>query len=77
MFAFSEKAAKYISGIAVHWYLDSAVDPVPTLDQTHQLFPDKFIFSTEACTGAGPIFQHVVLGSFRRAESYAKDIIEV
>ncbi len=25
-----------------------------TLDRTNALFPDKFIFYTEACTGANP-----------------------
>ena len=24
------------------------------MDQTNELFPDKFIFYTEACTGANP-----------------------
>jgi glucosylceramidase len=69
-------ASKYISGIAVHWYLDSIINP-NVLDFTHAKFPDKWIFATEACTGQGPIVKHVILGSFQRGESYARDIIEV
>ena len=65
----------YISGIAVHWYMDSIV-PSNMLDKTHELFPDKFIFGTEACIGEGPQ-QHVILGSFVRAEVYARFILEV
>lgn len=76
VFATSDKAAKYVSGIAVHWYLDDYVDPI-LLELTHNKFPDKWIFATEACTGAGPLVKHVDLGNFQRAESYAKDIIEV
>lgn len=75
VFSYSPDAHKYIDGIAVHWYLDSFVPP-NILDTTHNLFPDKFIFSTEACAGAGPLKPNVILGDFFRAESYAKDIIQ-
>lgn len=46
----NEKAKKYIAGTALHWYTDFFTSP-KLLDWTHQLFPDKFIFMTEACTG--------------------------
>jgi glucosylceramidase len=64
-----------VSGIAVHWYLDSAI-PAKTLDVTHAKYPNKWIFGTEACAGAGPFAIHVLLGGYNRAENYAKDIIE-
>ena len=67
--------SQYVAGIAVHWYMDSVIPP-ELLDKTHDLFPDKFIFGTEACAGAGPQ-KHVILGSFVRAEEYAKFIIQV
>ena len=45
----SEKsAAPYVSGVAVHWYVDSLV-PAGVLDQTHQAFPQLPILYTEAC----------------------------
>jgi glucosylceramidase len=45
-----EEAAKYIDGIAVHWYLDTLFPP-SLLDCTHNNFPDKFILATEASNG--------------------------
>lgn len=76
VFAYSpEKAKKYVSGVAVHWYMDSLI-PANVLDKTHDMFPDKWIFATEACTGTIPLLPHVMLGEFGRAESYARDIIE-
>lgn len=72
--SYSKNALKYVSGIAVHWYMDSIIPP-NLLDRTNDLFPDKFIFGTEACIGTKPE-QHVILGSFVRAERYAKYIIQ-
>ncbi|KAL3841983.1 hypothetical protein ACJMK2_020059 [Sinanodonta woodiana] len=69
-------AAKYVSGIAIHWYEDPLV-PVLALDSTHDMFPDKFIFGTEACIE--PIVDKrdtVALGDWSRAERYAKDILQ-
>lgn len=76
MFKFSPKASKYVSGIAVHWYIDFVINP-NVFDMTHNAFPDKFIFGSEACAGSIPPAPHVILGSFGRAESYARDIIQV
>ncbi|XP_025078036.1 glucosylceramidase-like [Pomacea canaliculata] len=42
------EAKKYISGVAVHWYLDTVI-PLNVLDFTHDKFPDTFLFATEAC----------------------------
>lgn len=69
-------AAKYIAGVAVHWYLDSVTDAA-RLDETHDAFPDKFILATEACMGDKPwIKEKVQLGSWDRAENYSHDILE-
>jgi glucosylceramidase len=69
-------AEKYVSGVAVHWYMD-ALAPAFALDDVHKKFPSKFLLATEACEGADPWQEKVVLGSWDRAESYAHDIIEV
>ncbi|KAM7286292.1 lysosomal acid glucosylceramidase-like [Ixodes scapularis] len=69
-------AAKYVQGVAVHWYADEFVGP-GVLDKTHDNFPDKFILATEACKGDKPWDKaHVILGSWDRAENYAHDILE-
>ncbi|KAK7115931.1 lysosomal acid glucosylceramidase-like [Littorina saxatilis] len=67
------EAAKYVSGIAVHWYGDRT--PLSVLDTTHDLFPDYFLQYTEACNGAGAS-PHVALGDWGRGERYATDIID-
>lgn len=46
----SPLSKKYISGIAIHWYLDFETPP-NFLDFTHNKFPDLFILGTEACSG--------------------------
>ncbi|KAL5005208.1 hypothetical protein ScPMuIL_018664 [Solemya velum] len=71
----SPEAAKYISGIAVHWYIDALVT-ADQLNKTHSLFPNKFMLATEACEGNLPWQEHVALGDWYRAESYAHDIIQ-
>jgi len=60
-------AKEYIDGIAIHWYEDFLVTP-SVLNDTHNLFPEKFILGTEACTGYST-------GSWIHAEYYARDII--
>jgi O-glycosyl hydrolase len=40
-------AAKYVDGIAVHWYEDFLTDPKSTLAATHDLFPNVPIFYSE------------------------------
>ena len=44
------EAAKYVKGIAVHWY-GNAYTPASLLTKTHEMFPDRFILATEACSG--------------------------
>lgn len=70
-------AGRYIHGVAVHWYLDSVVPPDISLGTTHDLYPEYYLFGTEACAGWNPLNKGVMLGSWDRAEQYAHDIIEV
>lgn len=70
------EAAKYVSGVAVHWYTDSTTN-AQVLDKVHDSFPDKFILGTEACTGSTEKpGNKVKLGSWERAELYAADILQ-
>ncbi|XP_041961962.1 lysosomal acid glucosylceramidase isoform X2 [Alosa sapidissima] len=69
-------AARYIHGIGVHWYMDGLAPAELTLGTTHHLFPEYFLFGTEACAGFSPLDRGVKLGSWERAEEYAHDIIE-
>ena len=62
-------AAKYVKGIAFHWY-DNVVDFPKRLDQTHEKLKDYFMLSTEACVGGIPR-----IGSWDDGEQYAADII--
>lgn len=70
-------AGKYIHGVAVHWYMDSFVPAELSLGTTHHIYPEYYLFGTEACAGWSPIDRGVKLGSWDRAEEYAHDIIEV
>ena len=64
--AFSDKkAAKYIDGIGVHWY---SGDHFEALNITHELFPDKKIYCTEACCRRND-------NPWYAGERYAYDII--
>ncbi|KAK2844628.1 hypothetical protein Q5P01_011287 [Channa striata] len=69
-------AGRYIHGVAVHWYMDRAVPADISLGTTHHLFPEYYLFGTEACAGWNPLDSGVKLGSWDRAEQYARDIIE-
>lgn len=68
-------AAKYVSYIGVHYYGNN-MSSVELLDETHEMFPEYPLLGTEACI-IGEAGAKVVLGSWQRAEDYAKDIIEV
>lgn len=69
-------AGRYIHGVAVHWYLDNFVPAEISLGTTHHLFPEYYLFGTEACAGWKPADRGVRLGSWERAEQYAQDIIQ-
>ena len=72
-----KNAAKYVSGIAVHWYEDLIV-PHSALDLTYKMFGDKyFILNTEACEqDLVDKTKSVKLGSWHSAERYFYDIVE-
>ncbi|CAB3404876.1 unnamed protein product [Caenorhabditis bovis] len=67
-------AAKYVSGIGVHYYEESEKDE--HLDKTHKNHPDVFILGTEASDGAKSKETTVEFGSWDRAEDYASNIID-
>lgn len=70
------QAARYVDGIAVHWYLDAITPADKTLGTTHARFPEYFMFATEACTGSMPWEHLVQLGSWERGAKYSHDIIQ-
>ncbi|XP_050045342.1 lysosomal acid glucosylceramidase-like [Dermacentor andersoni] len=71
-----DEAARYVHGVAVHWYMDKLIGP-SVLDEVQETYPDKFILATEACTGYKiTTVNKVKLGSWDRAEQYASDILE-
>ncbi|XP_071844390.1 lysosomal acid glucosylceramidase-like [Apostichopus japonicus] len=67
-------AAKYISGIGVHWYRDT-ISPIEKLDETHEQFPDQFLLYTESSNGYEAWSVPVMLGDWPRGESYSEDIL--
>ena len=73
----NELAAKYVSGIAVHWYEDLII-PVSALDLTYEKFgQDYFILNTEACEqDLVNRNRSVQLGNWYRAERYFTDILQ-
>ncbi|XP_060676746.1 lysosomal acid glucosylceramidase isoform X1 [Hemiscyllium ocellatum] len=70
------RVARYVRGIAVHWYLDMLTPADTTLGSTQELFPEYYLFSTEACTGYLPWEHTVQLGSWERGAMYSYDIIQ-
>uniref|UniRef100_A0A670Z7N8 Glucosylceramidase n=1 Tax=Pseudonaja textilis TaxID=8673 RepID=A0A670Z7N8_PSETE len=70
-------AAAYVSGIGIHWYLDSVIPAALTLDVTHHLYPDFFLLYTEACNGFLDWDVKVALGSWERGTHYSKNILTV
>nr|XP_040020713.1 lysosomal acid glucosylceramidase [Gasterosteus aculeatus aculeatus] len=68
-------AGRFIHGVAVHWYMDWLVPAETSLGVIHHLYPEYYLFGTEACAGWSPLDRGVKLGSWDRAEQYAHDII--
>ncbi|TNN72953.1 Glucosylceramidase [Liparis tanakae] len=68
-------AGRFIHGVAVHWYMDGLVPAEISLGATHHLYPEYYLFATEACAGWSPLDRGVKLGSWDRAEQYAHDIL--
>lgn len=71
------QTAKYISGIALHWYNEQLTSP-NKLTAVHNKFPSHFLLNTEACTGwIGPSSERGVhLGEWSRGNKYSHSIIE-
>lgn len=70
-----EKAARYVHGIGIHWYLDFIGPIQDTVLPTHELFPDYFILATEACIGAHFWERDVILGCWERGNQYSHSIL--
>ncbi|CAH2327552.1 glucosylceramidase [Pelobates cultripes] len=69
-------AAQYVHGISVHWYLDDLVPAEISLGTTHRLYPEYFLFASEACNGFLPWDKGVRLGCWHRGNKYSSRIIE-
>ena len=67
-------AAKYVSGIAYHWYANKAMKGFPDgfLTEIHKNYSKVFTLNTEACHLDG-----TDLGQWDAGEKYAYDIIRV
>uniref|UniRef100_A0A8C5TML3 Glucosylceramidase n=1 Tax=Malurus cyaneus samueli TaxID=2593467 RepID=A0A8C5TML3_9PASS len=70
-----ERAARYVHGIGIHWYLDFIGPIQDTVLPTHELFPDYFILATEACIGAHFWERDVILGCWERGNQYSHSIL--
>lgn len=72
------EVAKYVSGLAFHWYTSGSLVPYDALNEVYEPFKEnfEFVLMTEACEGSTPFTKKVDLGSWSRGESYADDIIE-
>ncbi|CAG2174041.1 unnamed protein product [Oppiella nova] len=66
------EAAKYVSGIAYHWYGNQGMGGYPDgfLSEIQHNYTDMFLLNTEACHLEG-----AVLGQWSAGEKYAFDII--
>ncbi|XP_075704751.1 lysosomal acid glucosylceramidase-like [Rhinoderma darwinii] len=70
------RAARYVHGIAVHWYLDALIPADLSLGSTHHLYPEYYLFATEACAGFAPWDKGVRLGCWERGNEYSHRIME-
>ncbi|CAG2168834.1 unnamed protein product, partial [Oppiella nova] len=66
------EAAKYVSGIAYHWYNNKEMGGYPDgfLSEIQHNYTDMFLLNSEACH-----LERVVLGQWSAGEKYAFDII--
>ena len=72
-----ERAARFVHGIGIHWYLDFIGPIQDTVLPTHELFPDVFILATEASVGSHFWERDVVLGCWERGNQYSHSILTV
>jgi len=68
-----EQAAKYVDGVAFHWYGDN-LDNYQALEQVHADYPNLPLLATEA-TLMAPGLQKVGTTPWKEAQKYAYDII--
>ena len=66
------EAAKYVSGIGIHWYWNDVAGP-ELLTATHDKFPKTFLLATEACNKDTP---KPDLGNWKDGVKYSSDIID-
>ncbi|XP_063173274.1 lysosomal acid glucosylceramidase-like [Candoia aspera] len=71
----NSSAAKFVSGIGIHWYFDFIVPPGPTVEATSLLYPDVFLLYTESCNGFLDWDVKVDLGSWNRGVYYSENIL--
>ncbi|XP_018326581.1 glucosylceramidase-like [Agrilus planipennis] len=70
-----EKVAEYLDGFSVHWYWN-IIFGRSFLKRASEEISNKFVISSEACSGSYLVTPHVILGSWIRGLLYAIDIIE-
>ncbi|XP_063002221.1 lysosomal acid glucosylceramidase-like isoform X2 [Elgaria multicarinata webbii] len=71
----NSSAAQYVSGIGLHWYLDSVIPPGLTIEATYRLYPNYFILYTESANGFQAFEKKVDLGSWKRGTRYSRSIL--
>ena len=69
-----KETAKYVSGIAYHWYTNREIEPDKILTEIHDKYSNHFLLNTEASLGDGDP-RH--LGDWNAGERYAYDIMRV
>lgn len=70
-------AAKYVSGIAMHWYEDEEVSAAALDEIYYNYGKDYFMLNTEACIRGEADKPHtVLLGDWQRGEKYFIDILQ-
>lgn len=72
-----KEAAKYVSGIGIHWYGNLYGIAPKTLDKVHNKFPNYFILNTESSIMATRKNGLLSFGNWTDGERYAYDIIMV
>jgi glucosylceramidase len=66
----------FIDGIAVHWYADR-IASTDFLDMTAKMYPNKFLISTEACSGfTRQESNKIDFGAWHKLEDLVLDVIE-
>lgn len=65
----------YLDGLSLHWYWDEIFGS-SFIDNTREYAPDKILIVSESCIGDKPWQAAApLLGSWERAEKYARDYL--